>query len=210
MPRMQRIDDQNSAADVSLDSLEVDLMRRVRLSVACVLAVFGFLLGDPAAASTVCQSSLPVNISGGMLQQQIIALLERSETFRQQCRRIAAAPYVRVWFELGLKVDGSGRAQTVINRYQQGAIVALVTVRFAQDYFELIPHELEHVIEQIDGVRLADERCADRAWTAPSGAYETRRAIAAGAKVRLEFGALAVEPVQGDGPKAPGPRDPFN
>ena len=186
-------------------------MRRVRLSVTWVFAVLVFPFAVPmAAASTICQTSLPVNISGGILQAEMIALLERSETFREQCRRIAAAPYVRVRIELGPRVTAGGRAQTIINRYQEGAIVAFVTIRFAEDYVELIPHELEHIIEQIDGVRLSVEVGAQRASISADGAYETRRAAAVGVKVRQEFGALTVEPVQHDVRTPPAPRHPFD
>ena len=190
-------------------------MHRVSLPVTCVLVVFGFLLAVPAAAAqpvaaSVCQTSLPVNIAAGMLEQHMILLLERSETFRQQCRRIAASPSVRVRFELGMRIEGGGRAETVINRYQAGAVVAIVTVRFAQDYFELIPHELEHVIEQMEGVRLTEELVARRAWLAPSGSYETRRASAMGTKVRRELNALTVEPIHQDWLKAPALRNPFD
>ena len=190
-------------------------MHRVSLSVTCVLVVFGSLFAVPAAtaqpvAASVCQTSLPVNIAAGMLEQHMILLLERSETFRQQCRRIAASPYVRVRFELGMRIEGGGRAETVINRYQAGAVVAIVTVRFAQDYFELIPHELEHVIEQMDGVRLPEELVARRAWIAQGGSYETRRASEMGTKVRQELNALTVEPIHQDWLKAPAPRNPFD
>lgn len=186
-------------------------MRRVSLPVTCVLTVLGVLLVVPTAtASTICQTSLPLNISAGMLQQQMLVLLQRSETFREQCRRIAAAPYVRIRLGIGPMMEGGGRAETVIRRYQHGAIVAFVTMRFAEDYFELIPHELEHVIEQMDGVRLTEELVARRAWLAPSGNYETRRASTIGIKVRRELNALTVEPVQHDGLKAPAPRHPFD
>ena len=186
-------------------------MRRVSLPVTCVLTVLGVLLVVPTAtASTICQTSLPLNISAGMLQQQMLVLLQRSETFREQCRRIAAAPYVRIRLGIGPMMEGGGRAETVIRRYQHGAIVAFVTMRFAEDYFELIPHELEHVIEQIDGVRLSDELTAQRAWLGANGTFETRRATAAGARVRQELDGLAMEPVEHHGLKAPAPRHPFN
>ena len=189
-------------------------MRRVSLPVTCVLAVLGSLVVVPVAAAqggstSVCQTSLPANIMAGMLQQSMQQLLQRSETFREQCRRIAAVPYARIKFEIGMKLEGNGRAETVINRYEAGAIVAFVTLRFAQDYLELIPHELEHVIEQIEGVRLRDELTAQRAWLAASGAYETVRAAAAGVRVRQEFDTLAVEAVQRHGLKAPAPRHPI-
>ena len=211
MSMMRRIDEENRVTDASLDRQEVHLMHRVSLSVTCVLVVFGSLFGVVSAtASTVCQTTLPANIGAGILEQQMILLLQRSETFRQQCRRIAEAPYVRVRFEIGMKIEGGGRAQAVINRYEAGAVVAFVTMGFAQDYFELIPHELEHVIEQIDGVRLPDELVARRAWIAPCGSYETRRASAMGTKVRKEVNVLTVEAVQHDGLKAPAPRNPFD
>ena len=74
----------------------------------------------------------------------------------------------------------------------------------------LVAHELEHVIEQIDGVRLSDELTAQRAWLAANRSFETRRATAAGARVRQELDALAMKPVEHHGLKAPAPRHPFN
>jgi len=86
--------------------------------------------------------------------------------------------------------DGS-RAQTTIERFQAGAVVAFVTLKFAEDYVELIPHELEHVIEQIEHVRLADEAARQEAWRSRTGAYETRRAMAMGLRVRQEVMAVS-------------------
>ena len=83
-----------------------------------------------------------------------------------------------------------------------------MTLRFGEDYLELIAHEIEHVIEQLEGVRLCQEVESARAWVTQRGAFETQRAIAAGARARHEFDALTVEAVQANGVKAPGPRHP--
>ena len=89
-------------------------------------------------------------------------------------------------------------------------MVAWVTLGFAEDYVELIPHELEHVIEQIDRVPLPQEAAARRAWRTRSGSYETIRALVAGMRTRQEYDGLAVETIQVDGRKPPRPRHPFD
>jgi len=176
-----------------------------------VLTVAASLLVVQAvSASPTCRSEMPANIRPGIFQREMFRLLDRSETFREQCTRIAATRYLRVVFGVARSVPDGSRAQTTIERFQAGAVVAFVTLKFAEDYVELIPHELEHVIEQIDGVRLSDELTAQRAWLGANGTFETRRATAAGARVRQELDGLAMEPVQHHGPKAPAPRHPFN
>lgn len=168
------------------------------------------LVARTLSASAPCVSALPANIRPGLFQREMNRLLERSDTFRVQCRRIAAVPYVRVFFGVSHSVPVGARAESVIQRFEAGAIVACVTLGFSEDYIELIPHELEHVIEQLDRVRMDGEIAAQRAWMNQAGAVETRRAIAAGLRAREEFEGLAVEAVHPDGRKPPGPRDPFD
>lgn len=144
------------------------------------------LVVQAVSASPICRSEMPANILPGLFQHEMIRLLDRSETFRGQCTRIAATRYLRVVFGVARSVPDGSRAQTSIERFQAGAVVALVTLKFAEDYIELIPHELEHVIEQIEHVRLADEAARQQAWRSRTGAYETRRAMAVGLRVRQE------------------------
>lgn len=169
------------------------------------------LVVQSVSALPTCRSEMPANIRPGMFQHEMIRLLERSETFRQQCSRIAATRYLRVVVGVARSVPDGSRAQTTIERFQAGAVVAMVTLKFAEDYMELIPHELEHVIEQIEHVRLADEASRHQAWRSRTGAYETRRAMAMGLRVRQEVMgvALVVEPAQSDRRQAPGPRHPL-
>src|SRR5258706_7205944 len=137
-------------------------MRRRRMSaVTCLLVVFAPLVAArQVSASPICESSLPSNINAGNLEPDLIELLQRSETFRQQCARIAATRVLRVTVRVGLAVGAGGRAQTIIHRYDAGGLRAEVTLGFAEDYFELLAHEFEHILEQVDGVRLGAEMAA--------------------------------------------------
>lgn len=145
-------------------------------------------------ASATCHSSLPSNIEAGMLQTSVIELLQRSPTFQQQCRRIAATRILRVTLYVGTAIDVGALAQTVITRYDAGAIRAEVTLRFSGDYMLLLAHEFEHILEQVEGVDLRDEAASGRAWRTASGAWETRRAANAGIRARQEFDTLLRHP----------------
>jgi hypothetical protein len=145
-----------------------------------------------AIASPVCESSPPLNIDPGPLREQFTALLQRSATFRRQCARIAATPALRVTLRVAASTgELFVRAQTVVDRFEGGAIRAEVTLRFSEDPLELLAHEFEHILEQIDGVVMRDEVARGRAWKGPSGAFETRRAADAGIRVRAEYRAAA-------------------
>jgi hypothetical protein len=130
---------------------------------------------------------MPWNVDVGPFQEQALSMLRRSDTFRRQCERIAATRVLRVRFELTPFRSQIDRASTVVRRYEAGGIRADVTIRFAGNYVELIAHELEHVLEQVEGVDLWTERSAGRAQLIDTGAFETRRATAAGLQVWTEF-----------------------
>jgi hypothetical protein len=160
--------------------------------------------------STTCESTLPSNIDAGMLQPTVVELLQRSATFRQQCRRVAAVRVLRVTLHVSTALDVGARGETTISRYEAGAIRADVVLRFAEDYSELLAHEFEHILEQLDHVDLRAEVASGRAWRTPSGAFETRRAFAAGVHARQEVDELTAEAIHADGVKAVGPRHPFD
>ena len=179
------------------------MRRRCLFAVLCVfVALAAQYVPEGVSASTICVSSLPFNVDAGMLQPVAIGLLQRSPTFQKQCERIASAVVLRVSIRVVLSTP-SGRAQTTITRYDTGALRAEVLIRFGEDYYELLAHELEHVLEQVDGVVLSDEISANRAWVTDSGAFETRRAFAAGMRVRQECDELAAEAIQANRRNAP-------
>lgn len=186
-------------------------MRRRCLCVAlCLFAALAALyIPEGVSASTICVSSLPFNIDAGMLQPVAIGLLQRSPTFQKQCERIAGTAALRVSIRV-VHATPSGRAQTTITRYEAGALRAEVWIQFGEDYYELLAHELEHVLEQVDGVVLEDEMVARRAWLTDGGAFETKRASEAGLRVRQECDELAAEAVQANRRNAPRPRRQFH
>lgn len=182
------------------------MRRRCLFAVLCLfVALAALYIPEGVSASTICVSSLPFNVDAGMLQPIAVALLQRSPTFQRQCERIASSPVLRVSIRMVLATP-SGRAQTTITRYEAGALRAEVLIRFGEDYYELLAHELEHVLEQVDGVVLRDEMLARRAWLTDSGAYETRRASEAGIRARQECDGLTPETVQANGRSALRPR----
>ena len=161
----------------------------MRSVVLMVLVVQGVLGGAEVRARAqqqdVCVSAIPSNIRAGVLAQDIIGLAQASPTFRAQCERIAASRVLRVDVEL-LQAVGSARAETTITRYSAGAVRADVRIVFGQDYRELIGHEFEHIIEQLEGVDLQSEAEHGRAWLVDAHMFETRRAAEAGRRVRRE------------------------
>lgn len=136
-----------------------------------------------------CATAVPSNIRAGIVAPEMVALLGASETFRVQCRRIAADVRVHVRLDVVTAVEAGGRAQTALRRFRSGVLEADVALLFGEDYRELLAHEFEHIIEQIDGVDLRREVAAGRAWQVPGGAFETRRAFLAGVQVRREAAA---------------------
>ena len=132
-----------------------------------------------------CATAIPSNIDAGVFTRDVIELLSLSDTFRSQCERVAGAARVRVTLAIVTSLNG-GRAQTAIHRFPSGAILAEVEVLFGENYRELLAHEFEHILEQIEGVDLRQEAANGRAWLLPDGAFETRRAYVTGVQVRTE------------------------
>jgi len=186
-------------------------MLRHRPFAVSVLLVFVVLLSAPAsvAAQTLCESSLPFNIDAGILEPIALALLQQSPTFKQQCLRIATTIVLRVQVRIIPALRGS-RGETTIQRFDTGALRAEVRVAFGEDYVELLAHEFEHVLEQVDQVRLTDQLSSRQAWITPTGAFETQRATQVGARARHECALLAAEALEAGRGTAPRPRNPFD
>ena len=100
--------------------------------------------------------SIPANLHMSRdLQPRFNVMLAASPTFRSQCQRLAGqtALYVRLVVDPRL-TDGPIRARSVINRLRSGAVVAFVSIGASPDPAEWLAHEIEHVIEQLEGVKL--------------------------------------------------------
>lgn len=156
---------------------------------------------DIPPASSFAGVSTPVNIQIDPLLKPVVAkLLQQSPTLRRQWQAIAAAPILRVMLVSTpvLRETPSARARTEISRFTFGAIRAVVELPAVVDITELLPHELEHVIEQLEGIDLAAlaRRNSSGVQEVSRGVYETSRARNAGfAALREVYG--EVDPVFG-------------
>ena len=84
-------------------------------------------------------------------------------------------------------LERSFRARSHIQRARSGVILALVELTPFGGVEEWIGHEFEHVLEQLDGLRL--EEMADgrgNVWRSSDNMFETERAIRAGRAVAGE------------------------
>ena len=150
---------------------------------------------DPARSAAHERAELPVNITVTSLYRPLVAsMLQRSATFRHQCARIGRAPYLTI--EIRSEVSGrrgAAAAWTNIVRQSGARLHAVVTVPFGDRRAELIAHELEHVLEQLDGVNLSSLSQVESSGVRECNCeknetYETTRAIKAGLRVAEEVG----------------------
>ncbi len=118
-------------------------------------------------------------------------MLRRSPTFRRQCRRIAAEPHLTISVHVAPRPPGAGiRAISHITRAPSG-LTALIEVNSSDDEVELLSHELEHVIEQLDQVDLQSKAARSDSgvhrMVLDAPLFETIRATRTGLKVALEM-----------------------
>lgn len=137
------------------------------------------------------QDALPSNLLVAPLYRPLLeSMMRQSPTFRRQCLRLAN----ETWLTVSLRpsppslVHGA-RAITRIVR-QSGRMFASVEVLPLSAGPEVIAHEIEHVIEQLDEIDLASKaelsNTGVRAHDMPGRVFETTRALRAGQKVAKE------------------------
>jgi hypothetical protein len=108
----------------------------------------------------------------------------RSATFRKQCGILAAANAVVV--VRSATARETMRAFARITMYR-GGVYADVRVRPGANALELIAHEIEHVVERIEGVNLLlESRLNGTRVLLRAGRFETLRAVEAGRRVAQE------------------------
>ena len=166
-----------------------------------VVVLFSLLffspLGQQLEAQTGPRNATPVspqpiiNICvDDVLEPLVSTLLAKSPTFRRQWAVISASRLVRVTVRSppGMEDFGPTRAKTQVSRYAHGAIRATIEVPGATDLTELLPHEFEHVIEQLDGLDLPAlaQRHEGGVVEVRRGVFETARARTAGLQVYRE------------------------
>jgi hypothetical protein len=150
---------------------------------AIVLCILSFT--SPAFA----QLALPSNFDVPTMYRELVeSMADRSPTFRGQLQRIAAAPGLTIDLEVVPHIVGA-RAATRMVRQIDGLDARIQVARF-DNVVELIAHEIEHVIEQIEGVDLAAGAGLPDAEiysvNASRMSFETARAARAGLSVAQE------------------------
>ncbi len=155
-------------------------MRLMQLSGMAVLAVVT-LVAAAGAETIVRRVPLPANVaSPGDVREFIEEIAALSPTVQRQLAVIAAAPARVVVRVTGAPMPAMSRALTTIRKYEAGFIDAEIVLPVNSDQVELLAHELEHVVEQIERVDLAALERAGLAWRDRLGVFETERAHAAG------------------------------
>jgi Tol biopolymer transport system component len=121
------------------------------------------------------------------LQPVFERLWEASPTFRRQCARIAAARSltVRVLPEDRPK-QPSILARSALTFRGASLTSADVYVDPTPDAPQLLAHEFEHILEQLDGVNLAEQVGNGAVWSA-NNHFETQRAAEAGWRAAREL-----------------------
>jgi Tol biopolymer transport system component len=140
---------------------------------------------SPIGQSSAPDNSLPSNLKAGVFQPVVEKMWQASPTFRRQCERLAAERSLTVRLRAeGFHASTATRARTEISRTGASLTFADVVVLDSRDAIELIAHEIEHLIEQIDGVQLTRDGCGGGG--SREGPSETCRAIEAGRQVARE------------------------
>jgi hypothetical protein len=126
----------------------------------------------------------PSNLKAGRFQSVVDGMWRDSATFRQQCLRLGAQGGLIVTVTADWpRPEASSRAKTTIMRKGR-RMFADIVLQSPYDRIELIAHEIEHVIEQLDGVKLRTTECEGS--RNPPGVYESCRAVEAGRRVARE------------------------
>ena len=166
-------------------------MRTERLDGVRVLLVVCAVAAWPdLATARQPEAGLPANLQvDPMFQVVAEGMFQGSPAFRRQVARISASPTVRV---LVLPEDRPRPTAGVDARtaftFDGGTLVsAHVYLRMTPQVPRFIGHEMEHILEQLDGIDLRAQDGNGVVWKSNDTTFETRRAIEAGLLVELEI-----------------------
>lgn len=162
----------------------------VRANVAAATDAIGTGVVAPGSRpESSCVRYLPPNVE---LPDSLVPVAEemirQSPTFRAQCRRIAAAPNLHLVIRVDLFMQSHRwLAVSVISRWAD-AMTARITLARQPRYTEILAHELEHILEQVEGLdlRMLSRKRHSGVHESLPGMFETKRAQEAGLRVARE------------------------
>ena len=83
---------------------------------------------------------------------------------------------------------GDADAATEVSVLPDGSLLAVIAIPGGRRLAELIAHEVEHVLERLDGVKVASRRAlGDRSARRGSATFETTRSVLVGQMVAGEY-----------------------
>jgi Tol biopolymer transport system component len=142
-----------------------------------------------APVSSVRPFVLPSNLEADPVFQPFLDRMSQSSpTFGRQVSRLVAETglHVKVLVEDRPRPTQSSNARTVLTHRGGSLVSAHVYLKPSPHAMELIAHELEHVLERLDGVDLQTQAGSGMVWKSGDGVFETRRAIEVGRRVAQE------------------------
>jgi hypothetical protein len=168
------------------------LGRRVCYALAAALLAASPALAASEPPPAVALPFVPPNIQASESLLQLMSRMARlSPTFRSQCARIAETRglVVRMRYA-GLRDDRPFNARTTVRRHEYGALIAEVDLYVPLEPVEIVAHEFEHLVEQIQGTNLRSLARVRGSGVIEvrRGEFETVRAIEAGRRVLAEYG----------------------
>jgi hypothetical protein len=149
-------------------------------------------LDDASSVPQFENVGLPANLTvSSSLRATVESMLRDSVSFRRQCARVASSPSLAVSVDQALLLPTAPfQAITSVSIEPDGGLMARVLLGSRADPGETLAHELEHIIEQLDGVdlqSLAKRADAGVHRTYDGDRYETERAVAMGRQVAQEL-----------------------
>ena len=166
-------------------------MRTARLDGVRVLLVVCAVTAWPdLAIARQPEAGLPANLYVDPLFQPVVeGMRQRSPAFRRQIARIGSARtfQARVVPEDRPRPTAGVDARTAFT-FDGGTLVSAdVYLRMTPQVPRFIAHEMEHILEQLDGIDLQAQDGNGVVWKSNDTTFETRRAIEAGLLVELEI-----------------------
>lgn len=147
------------------------------------------LIPDAGASAPAARHASAIVFVDDQLRPIIDDLLARSPAFRRQWQRPLREPRLSITLELvhaNQIVDA--HAATKVSAHPDGSLHAVVAIPGGRRLAELIAHEVEHVLERLDGVRVATRHAmGDPTVRRASGTFETARAVLVGQLVAAEI-----------------------
>jgi hypothetical protein len=112
---------------------------------------------------------------------------EQSPTFRRQCQRIGSDRTLTVQVHPSPQTPTFHATTRLVQRRGSGIVADLYLARLDR-VVELLAHELEHIIERVEGIDVSQltRRVPHLVWATANGTYETSRAIYSGQTVASE------------------------